>query len=63
MGNKIYVGGLPYATTDAQLQEIFSAHGTVEAARVIMDSLRAAPEDLVLSKRALVRKPKESSKR
>jgi RNA recognition motif-containing protein len=27
----------PYATTDAQLQEIFSAHGTVESARVIMD--------------------------
>ena len=37
MGIKIYVGGLPYATTDAQLQEIFSAHGTVESARVIMD--------------------------
>jgi RNA recognition motif-containing protein len=28
---------LPYATTDAQLQEIFSAHGTVESARVITD--------------------------
>lgn len=28
MGSKIYVGGLPYATTDAQLQELFSAHGT-----------------------------------
>ena len=37
MGSKIYVGGLPYATTDAQLQEIFSAHGTVESARVITD--------------------------
>ena len=37
MGNKIYVGGLPYATTDTQLQEIFSAHGTVESARVITD--------------------------
>ena len=24
MGSKIYVGGLPYATTDGQLQEIFS---------------------------------------
>ena len=37
MGSKIYVGGLPYATTDAQLQEIFSAHGAVESARVITD--------------------------
>ena len=37
MGSKIYVGGLPYATTDAQLQEIFSVHGTVESARVITD--------------------------
>jgi RNA recognition motif-containing protein len=37
MGSKIYVGGLPYATTDGQLQEIFSAHGNVESARVITD--------------------------
>jgi RNA recognition motif-containing protein len=37
MASKIYVGGLPYSTTDAQLQEIFSAHGTVESARVISD--------------------------
>jgi RNA recognition motif-containing protein len=37
MSSKIYVGGLPYATTDSQLQEIFSAHGTVESARVITD--------------------------
>lgn len=37
MSNKIYVGGLPYSTTDGQLQEIFSAHGTVESARVITD--------------------------
>jgi RNA recognition motif-containing protein len=37
MGSKIYVGGLPYSTTDTQLQEIFSAHGTVESARVITD--------------------------
>ena len=37
MSSKIYVGGLPYATTDAQLQEIFSVHGQVESARVITD--------------------------
>jgi cold-inducible RNA-binding protein len=28
---------LSYATNDAQLQEIFSAHGIVESARVITD--------------------------
>ncbi len=37
MSNKIYVGGLPYSTTDGQLQEIFAVHGTVESARVITD--------------------------
>src|SRR5512145_263092 len=37
MNNKLYVGGLPYAVTDGKLQEIFSAHGTVESARVIAD--------------------------
>jgi len=37
MNNKLYVGGLPYSVTDGQLQEVFSAHGTVESARVISD--------------------------
>lgn len=37
MGNKLYVGGLSYATTEAQLEEVFAAHGTVESARVITD--------------------------
>ena len=37
MGNKLYVGGLPYSVTEGQLQEIFSAHGTVESANVIAD--------------------------
>jgi RNA recognition motif-containing protein len=37
MSSKLYVGGLPYSVTDGQLQEIFSAHGTVESARVISD--------------------------
>jgi RNA recognition motif-containing protein len=50
MGSKIYVGGLPYATTDAQLQDIFSAHGTVESARVITDKFTGRSRGLVLSK-------------
>ena len=37
MNEKLYVGGLPYAVTEDKLQEIFSAHGTVESARVITD--------------------------
>jgi cold-inducible RNA-binding protein len=37
MGNKLYVGGLPYSVTEGKLQEIFEAHGTVESARVITD--------------------------
>jgi len=37
MGNKLYVGGLPYSVTEGRLQEIFSAHGTVESAKVISD--------------------------
>ena len=31
MTNKVYVGGLSYATTDKQLEELFAVHGTVDA--------------------------------
>lgn len=37
MGSKLYVGGLAYSVTDGRLQELFSAHGTVESANVISD--------------------------
>ena len=37
MGNKIYVGGLPYSVTDGRLEEVFAAHGTVQSAKVISD--------------------------
>ncbi len=37
MNKKLYVGGLPYAVTEDKLNEIFSAHGTVDSARVITD--------------------------
>ncbi|MBL8760339.1 MAG: RNA-binding protein [Phycisphaerae bacterium] len=33
----IYVGNLPYSTTDAELTELFSAHGNVRRASVIID--------------------------
>ena len=37
--NKLYVGGLPYSVTDDRLKEVFSAHGTVESAKVIIDRM------------------------
>ena len=37
MGAKIYVGGLPYSTTEQQLSDLFAAHGTVASARIITD--------------------------
>ena len=37
MGKKIYVGNLSYSANDAALQDLFSVHGTVVSAEVIMD--------------------------
>jgi RNA recognition motif-containing protein len=37
MNTKLYVGGLPFSVTDQKLEEIFSAHGTVQSAKVIAD--------------------------
>lgn len=34
---KLYVGGLPYSTTDDELKDAFSAHGSVTSAKVIID--------------------------
>lgn len=40
MSNKrIFVGGLPYSTSDRELEELFSAHGTVESARIVTDRM------------------------
>lgn len=39
MAKKLYVGGLPYATTDAELKDAFSQAGTVESAVIIMDKM------------------------
>ena len=39
MGKKLYVGGLPYSTSESHLEELFAAHGTVESARVIRDRM------------------------
>jgi RNA recognition motif-containing protein len=37
VSNKLYVGGLPYSTTDIQLAELFSPYGSVVSAQVIND--------------------------
>ncbi len=34
---KLFVGGLPFATTDDELKELFAAHGTVTSATVVRD--------------------------
>ncbi|HVZ81247.1 MAG TPA: RNA-binding protein [bacterium] len=37
MGHKIYVGSLPFETTESQLSELFTACGRVENAKIIVD--------------------------
>lgn len=37
MGKKLYVGNLPYDTSDSKLQEMFEEYGAVQSAQVIMD--------------------------
>jgi len=37
MGKKLYVGNLSYEVSSSDLEQLFSPHGTVESADVIMD--------------------------
>ena len=39
MAKKLFVGGLPYSTTDADLRDLFAKAGTVESATIIMDKM------------------------
>ncbi len=39
MAKKLYVGGLPYATTENALREYFSQAGNVESAMIISDKM------------------------
>ena len=39
MSKKLYVGNLNYETSNADLEKMFSAHGTVESAQVIQDRM------------------------
>jgi cold-inducible RNA-binding protein len=37
MGKKLYVGNLGFNVSDSDLQQLFSAHGTITSAQVIID--------------------------
>ncbi|MSU74141.1 RNA-binding protein [Candidatus Kaiserbacteria bacterium] len=39
MAKKLYVGGLPYSTTDTELKDAFAQCGAVESAVIIMDKM------------------------
>lgn len=39
MVKKLYVGGLPYRTTEDELKDAFSVAGTVESAIIIIDRM------------------------
>ena len=39
MGKKLYVGNLSYDVNDADLQQLFAQHGTVQSANVISDKM------------------------
>ncbi len=37
MGNKLYVGSLPYSANEQQLVDLFSKYGSVSSAKIISD--------------------------
>ncbi len=39
MGKKLYVGGLPYSTTQDELKDAFSQAGSVDSASIITDRM------------------------
>lgn len=43
MAKKLYVGNLPFSTTEAELRELFGRHGTVERVSVITDRETGRP--------------------
>ena len=43
MGNKLYVGNLPYSARDGDLEHAFSQFGTVTSAKVMMERDSSPP--------------------
>jgi RNA recognition motif-containing protein len=37
LGKKLYVGNLPFSTTESELRDLFGRHGAVESVKVITD--------------------------
>jgi cold-inducible RNA-binding protein len=43
MGKKLYVGNLPFTTTEDELRELFGRHGSVDSVSVITDRETGRP--------------------
>ena len=43
MGRKLFVGNLPYDSTEADLQEVFARVGTVETVTIMKDNMTGRP--------------------
>ncbi len=43
MSKKLYIGNLPFSSTEEELKELFSRHGTVESVAVITDRETGRP--------------------
>jgi RNA recognition motif-containing protein len=43
LSKKIYVGNLPFSTTDAELRRLFEQHGEVSSVNLIMDRETGRP--------------------
>ena len=39
MATKLYVGGIPYSTTEAELRDVFAQAGEVTSAAIIIDRM------------------------
>jgi len=39
LGKRLFVGNLPYSSTDAELKDTFSQAGTVESAQIIIEKM------------------------
>ena len=43
MSKKIYIGNLPFTSTEVDLKAVFARHGTVESVNIIMDRETGRP--------------------
>ncbi len=43
MSKKLYVGNIPFSATEADLRELFEAHGSIESINVITDRETGRP--------------------